>query len=74
VLTFTDRLSNFLFVERVWRSYSDCGGAFLSIAGDHFEIAVTRHQGRTFMTLLRRAVATHVHISSPPLTHTSEVS
>jgi AraC-like DNA-binding protein len=51
VLTFSDRPSDSPFVERIWRSHSDCGGTFLSVAQGHFEIAITRHQGRTFMTL-----------------------
>src|SRR5262245_37761483 len=51
VLTFEARLSDSPLVERVWTSRSDRGGRFLSIAECHFEMAVTRHQGRTFMTL-----------------------
>ena len=50
-LTFEDRLSDSPFVEKVWRSRSDRGGPFVSIAQSHFEMAVTRHQGRTFITL-----------------------
>jgi Helix-turn-helix domain len=51
VLTFEDRLSDSPFVERVWRSRSEHGGAFLSIAASRCEIAVTQHQGKTFLTL-----------------------
>src|SRR5256886_5983074 len=51
LLTFEDRLSDSPFVERVWRSHSDCAGVFLSVASSHFEIAVTRHRGKTFLTL-----------------------
>ena len=50
-LTFNERLSDSPFVERVWRSQSHHAGVFLSIAASHFEIAVTRHQGRTFLTV-----------------------
>lgn len=50
-LTFTDRVSDSPFVERIWRSRSDRAGAFLSVAASHFEMAVTRHRGRTFLTL-----------------------
>ncbi len=46
-----DRPSDSPFVERVWRAHSDGAGAFLSIAASHFEMAVTRHQGKTFLTL-----------------------
>jgi AraC-like DNA-binding protein len=51
VLTFTERLSDSPFVERIWRSHSARGGSFLSVAQSHFEMAVTRHRGRTLITL-----------------------
>lgn len=51
LLSFDDRLSDSPFVERVWRSRSDRAGMFLSVAASHFEIAVTRHRGKTFLTL-----------------------
>jgi hypothetical protein len=51
VLTFTERLSDSPFVERIWRSHSASGGGFLSVAQSHFEMAVTRQRGRTFITL-----------------------
>ena len=50
-LTFNDRLSDSPFVERVWRSQSHSAGVFLSVAVSHFEIAVTRHRGRIFLTV-----------------------
>jgi hypothetical protein len=51
LLSFNDRLSDSPCVERVWRSHSAHAGVFLSVAASHFEIAVTRHQGRTFLTV-----------------------
>jgi len=51
LLTFNDRPSDSPFVERVWRSQSHSAGVFLSVAASHFEIAVTRHKGRIFLTL-----------------------
>jgi hypothetical protein len=51
LLTFDDRPSDSPFVERIWRSYSDRAGTFLSVAACHFEMAVTRHRGKTFLTL-----------------------
>jgi hypothetical protein len=51
VLTFSDRPSDSPFVDRIWRSRSERGGTFVSIAQSHFEIAVTRLRGRTFVTL-----------------------
>jgi AraC-like DNA-binding protein len=50
-LSFADRLSDSPFVERVWRSESHSAGVFLSVAASHFELAVTRHQGRIFLTV-----------------------
>jgi hypothetical protein len=51
LLTFTHRSSDSPFVERIWRSRSDRAGEFLSLPASHFEIAITRHRGRTFLTL-----------------------
>ena len=50
-LEFEHRPSESPFVEKVWRSRSDRGGSFLSIAASNFEMAVTRHEGKTFITL-----------------------
>jgi hypothetical protein len=50
-LDFDDRPSESPLVEKVWRSRSDRGGSFLSIAASNFEMAVTRHEGKTFITL-----------------------
>jgi len=38
-------------VEKVWRARSDRADSFMSVAASHFEIAVTRLQGRTVLTL-----------------------
>ena len=51
LLTFDDRPSDSPLIERVWRSHSERAGTFLSVAASHFEIAVTRHRGQTFLTL-----------------------
>jgi AraC-like DNA-binding protein len=51
LLAFDHRPSESPFVEKVWRSRSERGGSFLSIAASHFEMAVTRHGGKTFITL-----------------------
>ncbi len=50
-LAFEDRLSDLPCVERVWRCRSERSGTFLSVAASHFEMAVTRHEGQTFLTL-----------------------
>lgn len=51
VLNIEDRLSDAPGVERIWRCRSDRGGPFLSIAESRFEMVVTRHEGRTCLTL-----------------------
>jgi len=51
LLEFEHRPSESPFIEKVWRSRSNDGGTFLSIAASNFEMAVTRHAGRTFITL-----------------------
>jgi hypothetical protein len=51
VLFFEERLSDSPHVERIWRAHSERGGAFLSIAASHFEMAVTRLGGGTFLTI-----------------------
>jgi hypothetical protein len=50
-ILFEERLSDSPFVERVWRCHSERAGSFLSVAASHFEMAVTRHRGKTFLTL-----------------------
>ena len=50
-LAFRDRLSDSPFVERVWRCHSERAGTFLSIAANHFEMVVTRHQGKISLTV-----------------------
>lgn len=51
LLSFADRPSDSPFVDRVWRSHSERAGCFVSVAQSHFEMVVTRHRGRTFITL-----------------------
>jgi helix-turn-helix protein len=51
LLEFEYRPSESPFVEKVWRSRSDRSGSFLSIAASNFEMAVTQHAGKTFITL-----------------------
>ena len=46
-----DRLSDSTLVERVWRAHSERAGMFLSVAASHVEMVVTRHSGKTFLTL-----------------------
>jgi AraC-like DNA-binding protein len=46
-----DRLSDSPLVERVWQARSESAETFLSVAASHFQMVVTRHKGRTFLTL-----------------------
>jgi hypothetical protein len=50
-LVIEDRFSDSPLVERVWRCQSERAGTFLSIAANHFEMVVTRHRGKVFLTL-----------------------
>jgi hypothetical protein len=50
-LVFQDRPSDSPFIERVWRCHSERAGLFHSIASPHWEMAVTRHRGRTYLTI-----------------------
>jgi AraC-like DNA-binding protein len=47
----SDRMSDSPFVERIWRAHSLRSGTFLSVAATHCEMVVTRHNGRTTLTL-----------------------
>jgi len=50
-LVFNDRPSDSPFIERVWRCHSERAGQFHSIASPHWEMAVSRVKGRTFLTI-----------------------
>src|SRR5215217_336496 len=47
----SDRPSDLPFVERVWRAHSERAGTMLSVAPSHCEMVVTRHRGKTKLTL-----------------------
>ena len=46
-----ERASDSCFIERVWRSHSEREGTFQSIAMCNWEMVVTRHEGRTSLTV-----------------------
>ena len=48
---FEDRPSDSTVVDRVWRSRSERAGAFHSMATCVWVMVVTRHEGRTFLTV-----------------------
>lgn len=48
---FEERASDHPFIERVWRCHSDRGDTFLSVSANSFEMAITRLEGKSFLTL-----------------------
>ena len=51
LIIFEDRPSDSPFVERVWRCHSERAGTFHSMAASHWEMVVTRHMGKKFLTV-----------------------
>lgn len=64
LITFDDRPSDSPVVERVWRSHSDHGGTFRSMAACNWVMVVTRLAGRTFLTV--RGPETHATSAECP--------
>ncbi len=50
-LTCEERPSDSPFIESVWRSRSDYGGPFISMAESHLSLVVTHYRGHRFITL-----------------------
>jgi AraC-like DNA-binding protein len=50
-LVFEDRPADSPLVERIWRCRSERAGTFLSVAASHCEMVLTRHRGKTILTL-----------------------
>jgi AraC-like DNA-binding protein len=50
-IIFEDRPSDSPLIERVWRCHSERAGTFHSMAASHWEMVVTRHQGKAFLTI-----------------------
>lgn len=62
LFTFEVRQSDSPFVERIWRSHSERAGSFHSIAMSHWEMVVTRYNGKTTLTVRGpESKATRVH-------------
>ena len=51
IFTFDERPSDSPFVERIWRTPSERAGSFSSVAMSHWEMVVTRHNGKTTLTV-----------------------
>jgi AraC-like DNA-binding protein len=50
-IVFEHRPSDSPFVERVWRCHSEQAGTFHSMAASQWEMVVTRHRGKAFLTV-----------------------
>src|SRR6516165_2077465 len=50
-IVFEDRPSDSPYVERVWRCHSERAGTFHSMAASQWEMVVTRHRGKTILTV-----------------------
>ena len=48
---FEGRPSDSAFVESIWRTQSECEGAFISTAETHWEMVVTRYKGELTITM-----------------------
>jgi len=51
IFIFDERLSDSSLVETIWRTQSERLGAFTSIAASHWEMVVSRYQGKTTLTV-----------------------
>ena len=51
IFTFEERPSDSPFVERIWCAYSERAGSFISVAASHWEMVVTRQNGKTMLTV-----------------------
>jgi hypothetical protein len=49
--TFDARPSDSPFVDGVWRTQSEGGGSFISVAESHWGMVVTKSQGKTILTI-----------------------
>jgi hypothetical protein len=57
LIDFNDRPPDSPFVERVWRSHSDYGGVFHSIASCQWDLVVSRVAGRSHAQLIHEMFA-----------------
>lgn len=51
LIAFEDRPSDSPVIDRVWRSHSEKAGEFRSMATCNWVMVVSRHQGKTFLTI-----------------------
>ncbi len=51
IFNIEERLSDSPFVERIWRTRTEHPGTLNSIAASHWEMVVSRYQGKAYMTV-----------------------
>jgi hypothetical protein len=51
ILNFEQRPTDSPFIEAIWRNYSEVGGSFISAAVGHWEIVVTKYNGKVTLTV-----------------------
>lgn len=51
LFNFEEKLSDSPFVEVIWRNHSESGGQFTSMATSHWQMVITRHMGKTRVTV-----------------------
>src|SRR5436190_5644626 len=49
--SFEERPSDSSFVEAIWRTQSEGGGSFISVAESRWGMVVTKQDGKTFVTV-----------------------
>ncbi len=64
-LTCEERPSESPFVETIWRSRSEFGGSFISMAESQYSLVVTKYRGRVFMTV-RGGATSAASANNPP--------
>jgi AraC-like DNA-binding protein len=51
LFVFEERASDSPLIEKIWRTRSEPVGSFISVAVSHWEIVVTRQDGKTYLTV-----------------------
>lgn len=51
ILNFEQRPTDSPFIEAIWRNHSEVGGSFISAAVGHWEIVVTKYNGKVTLTV-----------------------
>ncbi len=65
IFTFEERPSDSPFIERIWRANSERAGSFISVAMSHWEMVVTKRNGKAMLTVRGpETKATPLHCSA----------